>query len=70
MAKIINSTLDNIKIGVDKVINENKKLKEIINEIESLVDYNYFLYGHNANENLMQIRKLIKEFKYGTNKMQ
>lgn len=67
--KKINSNLDNIKIGVNKVINENKKLKKIINEIEVLVDRNYFLYGHNADENLMQIRKLIKEFKYGVRKM-
>lgn len=70
MQNPVNNTLDNIRIGVEKVIDENNKLKLLIDKIEEIVDYNYNLYGFNAENNLLIIRKHIKEFKNGTSKMQ
>lgn len=52
-----------IQILANQIINDNKNLKNIISEIEKIVDHNYMLYGIEASADLMRIRKIIKTYK-------
>lgn len=52
-----------IQILANQIINDNKNLKNIISEIEKIVDHNYMLYGIEASTDLMRIRKIIKTYK-------